>query len=170
MHEKQENKWDVKAGTYHFEDQLESVKYLDRFFKMEKFLLLYYNYGWMREYLSDLILNFNKINITVKPIFFTPKFTGKCEENYLVILIRTKENGNNAEKLVEKKSEVKIGTNCYHLTINTKYILMVATNAEGLKLGIKEFNFLFNYLGEYIEKLHKLDNIKISGVKIYNCK
>lgn len=75
MHEKQENKWDVKAGTYHFEDQLESVKYLDRFFKMEKFLLLYYNYGWMREYLSDLILNFNKINITVKPIFFTPKFT-----------------------------------------------------------------------------------------------
>ena len=94
----------------------------------------------------------------------------KYSENFLILLFTDNEIMKETNQIIAAHSDVKIHPNCFYLESNTKYILLLAKDMDGLNSGIDTMEEIFTQTFEDYFNRKKFDEyIKICPFKMTSC-
>ncbi|MFX0043603.1 MAG: hypothetical protein ACFE8L_11890 [Candidatus Hodarchaeota archaeon] len=91
-------------------------------------------------------------------------------DKYLIVLFTTNEIIKDANQIIKNHSEIQINSGCFYIFSNSRYVLLLARDIEGLVFGIDTIeNILKQIMEDYLNKKNFDDYITIRSFKLLNC-
>ncbi|MFX0137681.1 MAG: hypothetical protein ACFFDN_28840 [Candidatus Hodarchaeota archaeon] len=91
-------------------------------------------------------------------------------EKYFILLFTTADISNNTNQIIDKHSELEINQSCFYLEADTDYMLLLARDMDGLKLGINTMEtILKQILEDYMEYKRFDEYIQICPFELMDC-
>ena len=136
-------------------------------------LTFYHNKNKFRKELTRLQNLFKTYTKTpllataIRDTFLKEEYT----EELLIVMFSTSENLKEINQIIEAQSELKLNQGCFYLGATSKYMLLLARDMEGLKLGVDSMESILNQILENFMNQKIFDDyIMIRPFEIYDCK
>ena len=159
--------------NYEFKNNPKEVTYFDgEPLKLSKEFSFYHNKNWFRkeinrfQYLFKTHLQNPLLATGIRDTYLKEEYT----ENYLMVLFTDGETVKNANNIIETNLDKEISQGCFYLVSNTKYLLLLAKEKNGLISGLNVMEeILTQTLEDYFNQQQFDDFIKIRPFKLFNC-
>ncbi len=159
--------------SFKFEKPPKKLTYTEKeSFKLTKDLQFYHNKSKIKNLLSPLQDLF-KIHVGA-PLMVTAirdsYLDAGFSEKYLTVLFSTFEFAQKANDIVEPLNNINIETSCYHIEIDTNYLILLAKDTKGISSGCKMLEDLIKQsFDDYFENKKFDQYITMPTMKLYNC-
>ena len=91
-------------------------------------------------------------------------------DKYLIVLFTTNEIMKETNDIIKTNSKIQIKSGCFYLITNSKYMLLLARDMEGLVFGIDTIeDILKQVMEDYLSKKNFDEYIKIRSFKLLDC-
>ena len=140
--------------------------------KLDQSLFFFHNKNHFRPLLNDLQYLFKSaVGVALHAAGIRDTYLKEeYSENNLVVILSNHEISKKSNQIIEKNLSVNIEKGCYFIEIDSEYILLIAKDIEGLKVGIKTFeSVLQQTFDNYFEQKNFDDYIKVPTMKLYHC-
>ena len=157
---------------YTFENPPKEILYIDgEPLKLSNDFYFFHNKNKFRKDLNSLQFLFRDYVKTplvaagIRDTYLKEKYS----ENNLIVLFTTMETHKRANEIIEPHLDKASGSEEYYLETTSEYMLLIAKDMEGLRLGIKLMEEIFKLTFEdYVNQQKFDDYIKIRQFKIRN--
>jgi hypothetical protein len=158
---------------FKFERSPLKIKYFDKeSLKLNNEFIFFHNKSKFRKELTRLqylIKSYTKSPLQaagIRDSFLKEVYS----EKYFIVLFTNLETSKNTNQIIEKHSDLELNQGCFYLEADTDYLLLLARDMEGLKLGVDTMEtILKQILEDYIEYKRFDDYIQICSFELIDC-
>ena len=159
--------------NYEFKNNPKEITYFDgEPLKLSKEFSFYHNKNWFRkeinrfQYLFKTHLQNPLVAAGIRDTYLKDEYT----ENYLIVLFTDGHTVKNANNIIETNLDKEISLGCFYIVSDTKYLLLLAKEKNGLVSGLNVMEeILTQTLEDYFNQQQFDDFIKIRPFKLFNC-
>lgn len=151
-----------KKITYIENEPLKLIKELTFFHSKSKFRKELTKLQYLFKSYTNIALNASGIRDT----YLNKEYSDK----YLIVLFTTNEIIKDANKIIKNHLEIQINSGCFYIISDSKYMLLLARDMEGLVFGIDTIeDILKQIMEDYLNKKNFDEYIKIRSFKLLDC-
>ena len=91
-------------------------------------------------------------------------------ETFYIVLFTTHEFVKKANEIIEPHRLIELNTGCYYLESTSEYMLLLAKELSGLKLGVNTMeDIYYQTFEDYFAQKNPDNFVKIRSFKLFNC-
>lgn len=159
--------------NYEFKNNPEEITYSDEEpLKLSKEFSFYHNKNWFRkeinrfQYLFKSHLENPLVAAGIRDTYLKEEYA----ENYLIVLFTDSLTIRDANHIIETNLDKEISQGCFYIISNSKYLLLLAKEKDGLVSGLSVMEeILTQTLEDYFNQKQFDDYIKIRPFKLFDC-
>lgn len=159
--------------NYEFKNNPKEISYFDEEpLKMSKEFTFYHNKNWFRkelnrfQYLFKTHLQNPLLASGIRDTYLKEEYA----ENYLIVLFTDGLTVKDTNHIIESNLDKEISQGCFYLISDSKYLLLLAKEKNGLVSGLSVMEeILTQTLEDYFKQKQFDDYIKIRPFKLFSC-
>ena len=158
---------------YVFKVKPTEITYLDKDpLELNKDFIFFYNKIKFRKEITQLQNLFKEYTKTalqasgIRDSYLKEEFS----ETFYIVLFTTHELVKKANEIIEPHRLIELNTGCYYLESTSEYMLLLAKELSGLKLGVNTMeDIYYQTFEDYFAQKNPDNYVKIRSFKLLNC-